>query len=40
MKKSLLLTSLLVAIAALAGCSHPNDLIDDIAQAAASTALA
>jgi len=40
MKKSILFASLLMAFAALAGCTHPNDIIDDVAQAAAPTALA
>jgi hypothetical protein len=40
MKKSILFASLLMAFAALAGCTHPNDIIDDVAQAAAPTAQA
>jgi uncharacterized lipoprotein YajG len=40
MKKSILFASLLLAFAALAGCTHPNDIIDDVAQAAATTAQA
>ena len=40
MKKSILLASLFLAVAALAGCAHPNDITDDIASAASSTALA
>ena len=34
MKKSILLVSLLLAAAALAGCTHPTDITDDVAQAA------
>ena len=39
MKKSILFASLLLAFAVLAGCTHPNDIIDDddVAQAAAAT---
>jgi len=37
MKKSILLASLFLAAAALAGCSHPTDLTDDVASAAVST---
>ena len=40
MKKSILFASLLLAVAALAGCVHPNDIIDDVAQSAAPAALA
>ena len=40
MKKSILLASLILAAAALAGCAHPNDITDDIAAIAASTVLA
>ena len=40
MKKSILLTALLLAVASLAGCDHPADIIDDLASIAASTALA
>ena len=40
MKKSIFLTALMVAVAALAGCAHPNDITDDIAAIAASTVLA
>ena len=41
MKKSILLTALLLAVAALAGCQHPDDIIDDdLAAAPASTVLA
>ncbi len=40
MKKSILLASLILAAAALAGCAHPNDITDDIAAIAASTAQA
>jgi len=36
MKKSILLASLLVAVAALAGCAHPNDITDELAQASAA----
>jgi hypothetical protein len=39
MKKSILLVFLFLA-AALAGCSHPNDIIDDVASAAVATAQA
>jgi hypothetical protein len=39
MKKSILMVFLLLA-AALAGCSHPNDLIEDVASAATSNAQA
>ena len=40
MKRSIFLTALLAAVAALAGCAHPNDITDDIAAFAASTVLA
>ena len=40
MRKSILLTALLLAVAALAGCAHPNDIIDEIAAAATSTSAA
>ena len=42
MKKSILLTALLLAVAALAGCNGPNDILDsdDLALACASTAQA
>jgi hypothetical protein len=39
MKKSILLVFLFLA-AALAGCSHPNDITDDVASAAVATAQA
>jgi hypothetical protein len=39
MKKSILFAFLVLA-AALAGCSHPNDLLDDVASTAVSTAQA
>jgi hypothetical protein len=38
MKKSILLASLFLAFAALAGCAHPADITDDVALVAASTA--
>jgi len=37
MKKAALLVFLL-AVGALAGCVHPNDITDDVAQAAATAA--
>jgi outer membrane protein assembly factor BamE (lipoprotein component of BamABCDE complex) len=40
MKKSILLVSLFLAAAALAGCSHPTDLIDDVASVSLSAAQA
>ena len=42
MKKSILFAALLLAIAALGGCVHPNDIIDDddVAQSAAAAAQA
>lgn len=40
MKKSILLASVLLAVAALAGCAHPNDITDDIAAIVAPTAQA
>ena len=40
MKKSILFTALLLAVAALSGCNHPDDITDDVASAATSTALA
>jgi len=39
MKKAALL-ALLLAAAALAGCTHPRDIIDGLAKAAASAAQA
>ena len=41
MKKSIFLAVFLAAVAALAGCQHPDDIIDDdLAAAPASTVLA
>jgi len=40
MKKSVLLALLVLAAAALSGCTHPNDITEDLAQAAVSTDLA
>ena len=41
MKKSILLAALLLAVAALTGCNDQKDIIvDDLASATASTALA
>jgi len=34
MKKSILLTALLLAVAALVGCQHPEDITDDDVAAA------
>ena len=36
MKKSILLAALLLAVVALAGCNHPEDILDGQACAAAS----
>jgi outer membrane murein-binding lipoprotein Lpp len=40
MKKAILLASVLLAVAALAGCAHPNDITDEIASIAAPTSQA
>lgn len=40
MKKSFLLATLVAALAALAGCGHPTDLVDDIAVVGGPSALA
>jgi len=34
MKRSVLLASLMLLVAALAGCAHPNDLTEEVASAA------
>ena len=39
MKRLILLAAMLLTAVSLSGCPHPNDISDDVAQAAATAAL-